>query len=137
MLLFRTDYFKSKQLKPGNLGSLSFSLFNHIIYSCSDPSKDHFTVVFLEAKPLIQSEAVVNLVVLEISIQLAIDNKVKFNFEKWQHFYHNKVTLTLTPIQRLGNQACNFKMDCDHARYNFSLQYQYNIKQTSDEIKAL
>ena len=25
----------------------------------------------------------------------------------------------------------------DHARYNSSLQYQYNIKQTSDEIKAL
>lgn len=71
MLLFGTDYFKSKQLKPGNLRSLSFSLFNHIICSCSDPSKDHFIVVFLVAKPLIQSEAVIDLVVLEISTWLA------------------------------------------------------------------
>ena len=26
-------------------------------------------------------------------------------------FYHNKVNLSLTPIQRLGNKAHNFKMD--------------------------
>ena len=31
--------------------------------------------------------------------------------EKQQHLYHNKVTLSLTLVQRLGNHACNCKMD--------------------------
>ena len=32
-------------------------------------------------------------------------------FEKQQSLYHNKVTLSLTLVQRLGNQACNCKVD--------------------------
>ena len=32
-------------------------------------------------------------------------------FEKRQSLYHNKVTLSLTLVQRLGNQACNCKVD--------------------------
>ena len=35
-----------------------------------------------------------------------------FTFEKQQGLYHSKVTHSLTPVQRLGNQACNYKMDC-------------------------
>ena len=35
----------------------------------------------------------------------------KFAFEKQQDLYHNKVTLRLTPIKRLGNQPRNCKMD--------------------------
>ena len=35
----------------------------------------------------------------------------KFAFEKQQGLYHNKVYLNLTPVQRLGNQAHNCKMD--------------------------
>ena len=34
-----------------------------------------------------------------------------FTFEKQQGLFHNLVTLSLTPVQRLGNQACNCKMD--------------------------
>ena len=51
----------------------------------------HFTVVYLVAKPLIWSEAEGDLVVTET--------------------YHNKVTLSLTPVQRLGNQVRNCEMD--------------------------
>ena len=35
----------------------------------------------------------------------------RFTFEKQQGLYHKKVTLSLTPVQRLGNQAHNGKMD--------------------------
>ena len=35
-----------------------------------------------------------------------------FTFEKQQGLYHSKVTHSLTPVQRLGNQARNYKMDC-------------------------
>ena len=35
----------------------------------------------------------------------------QFAFEKQQDLYHNKVTLSLTPIKRLGNQPRNCKMD--------------------------
>ena len=35
-----------------------------------------------------------------------------FTFEKQQGLYHSKVTHSLTPVQRLGNQAHNYKMDC-------------------------
>ena len=34
-----------------------------------------------------------------------------FTFEKQQGLYHNKVTLSLTPVQRLGNQARNCQMN--------------------------
>ena len=34
-----------------------------------------------------------------------------FTFEKQQGLYHNKVTSSLTPVQRLGNQAHNCKRD--------------------------
>ena len=34
-----------------------------------------------------------------------------FTFEKQQGLYHNKVTLSLTPVQRLGNQAHNCQMN--------------------------
>ena len=34
-----------------------------------------------------------------------------FTFEKQQGLYHNKVNLSLTPVQRLGNQTHNCKMD--------------------------
>ena len=47
--------------------------------------------MYLVAKPLIWSEAEGDLVVIET--------------------YHNKVTLSLTPVQRLGNQVRNCKMD--------------------------
>ena len=63
----------------------------------------HFTVVYLVAKPLIWSEAEGDLVVIETSIQVA--------FEKQQGLYHNMVTLCLIPVERLGNQAHNCKMD--------------------------
>ena len=33
--------------------------------------------------------------------------------------YHNKVTLSLTPVKRLGNQACNCKMDYLHDKIFF------------------
>ena len=36
----------------------------------------------------------------------------KFTFEKQQCLYHNKVTLSLTSVQRLGNQTRSCKMDC-------------------------
>ena len=46
----------------------------------------------------------------------------KFAFEKQQDLYHNKVTLSLTPIKRLGNQPRNCKMDyCFHEKRSFSL----------------
>ena len=35
----------------------------------------------------------------------------QFTFEKQQGLYHNKVTLSLTPVKRLGNQVRNCKMD--------------------------
>ena len=35
----------------------------------------------------------------------------QFTFEKQPGLYHNKVTLSLTPVKRLGNQARNCKMD--------------------------
>ena len=38
----------------------------------------------------------------------------KFAFEKQQGFYHNKVNLSLTPVQRLGDQSQNCKMDYCH-----------------------
>ena len=34
-----------------------------------------------------------------------------FTFEKQQGLYHNKVTLSLIPVQRLGNQARNCQMN--------------------------
>ena len=37
-----------------------------------------------------------------------------FKFEKQQRLYHNKVTLSLTPVQRLCNQARNCKLDYSH-----------------------
>ena len=37
--------------------------------------------------------------------------KERFTFEKQQGLYHNKVTLSLTPVQRHDNQAHNGKMD--------------------------
>ena len=41
-----------------------------------------------------------------------------FAFEKQQGLYHNRVTLCLIPVQRLGNQAYNCKMDyCKHDTY--------------------
>ena len=33
-------------------------------------------------------------------------------FEKQQGLYHNKVTLSLTPVERLGNQVHNCKINC-------------------------
>ncbi|PFX16611.1 Elongation factor G, mitochondrial [Stylophora pistillata] len=44
---------------------------------------------------------------------LSLDSMItkKFAFEKQQHLYHNKVTLTLTPVQRLGHQAHNCEKD--------------------------
>ena len=41
--------------------------------------------------------------------------KKKFTFEKQQHLYYNKVTVSLTPVERLGNQATNCPID-----YSFS-----------------
>ena len=35
----------------------------------------------------------------------------QFTFEKQQGLYHNKVNLSFTPDQRLGNQAGNCKLD--------------------------
>ena len=35
----------------------------------------------------------------------------KLAFEKQQGLYHNKVTLSLTPVQKPGNQAHICKMD--------------------------
>ena len=64
----------------------------------------------LAAKPLIWSEAEGDLVVIKTSIDLALTKK-QFAFEKQQGLYHNKVNLSLTPVQRLGNQAHNCKMD--------------------------
>ena len=37
--------------------------------------------------------------------------KERFTCEKQQGLYHNKVTLSLTPVQRHDNQAHNGKMD--------------------------
>ena len=45
-----------------------------------------------------------------------------FTFEKQQGLYHSKVTHSLTPVQRLGNQARNYKMDCWSASLKFEKQ---------------
>ena len=72
----------------------------------------NFTVVYLVTEPL--SEAEGDLVVIETSI-LFVWLKKKFTFEKQQHLYYNKVTVSLTPVERLGNQATNCPID-----YSFS-----------------
>ena len=60
--------------------------------------------LYLVSKPLILSEAEGDLVVMVVSRIIK-----KFSFEKQQTLYHNKVTLSLTPVQRLGIQARNCK----------------------------
>ena len=69
----------------------------------------YFTVVYLVTKPLIWSEAENNLVVIDQYL-VGITTR-QFTFEKQQGLYHNKVTLSLTLVKRLGNQARNCKMD--------------------------
>ena len=69
----------------------------------------NFTVVYLVAKSLIWSKAESNLVVVETTVSSITTRQ--FTFEKQPGLYHNKVTLSLTPVKRLGNQARNCKMD--------------------------
>ena len=69
----------------------------------------HFTVVYLVAKSLIWSKAESNLVVVETTVSSITTRQ--FTFEKQPGLYHNKVTLSLTPVKRLSNQARNCKMD--------------------------
>ena len=70
-----------------------------------------FAVVYFVAKPLIWTES--DPVVIETSIYLAWQqsNLHSKKLEKQQGLYHNKVNLSLTPVQRLGNQAHNCKKD--------------------------
>ena len=49
-----------------------------------------------------------------------------FIFEKQQRLYHNKATLSLTPIQRLGNQA-----------HHYDIDYRKKHKGTYDALKII
>ena len=50
--------------------------------------------------------------------------------------YHKKATLSLTPVQRLGNQACNCKIDysIDHCIRITNQNYKENTKETPLEL---
>ena len=50
--------------------------------------------------------------------------------------YHKKATLGLTPVQRLGNQACNCKIDysIDHRIRITNQNYKENTKETPLEL---
>ena len=77
---------------------------------------DHFTVVCLVAWPLNESEAGVDLALIETSLLfickflLISMRTASLTWEKQGGFYENKVTSSLTFIQRPGNQARNCKM---------------------------
>ena len=68
-----------------------------------------FIVVYIVAKLLIWNEAESNRVVRD-QFLVSITTR-QCTFEKQQGLYHNKVSLSLTPVKRLGNQARNCKMD--------------------------
>ena len=53
----------------------------------------------------------------------------KLAFEKQQGLYHNKVTLSLTPVQRPGNQAHICKMDYYVILQKVKVTYTYVKKQ--------
>ena len=67
----------------------------------------------LVPKPLIWSETEVDHVVIKTSIWLSLVGMItkSFAFEKQQDLYQKKATFSRTPVQRLGNQARNCKMD--------------------------
>ena len=70
---------------------------------------DHFTVVCLVAWPLNESEAGVDLVLIETSqlflckFLLISMRTVSLTKEKWEGFYQNEVNSSCTFIQRPGN----------------------------------
>ena len=68
-----------------------------------------FIVVYIVAKLLIWNEAESYRVVRD-QFLVSITTR-QCTFEKQQGLYHNKVSLSLTPVKRLGNQARNCKMD--------------------------
>ena len=79
-------------------------------------SIDHFTVVCLVAWPLNESEAGVDLVLIETLLLfickflLISMRTASLTREKQGGFYQNKVTSSLTFIQRPDNEAHNCKM---------------------------
>ena len=82
----------------------------------------HFTVVYSVTKPLIWSEGESDLVVIELAW---------VTFEKQEGLYHNKVNLSLTRVQRFGNQAHSCEMDyCEFCicafLAGFCLRWVYN-----------
>ena len=79
---------------------------------------DHFTVMCLVAWPLNESEAGVDLVLIETSLLFSCKfllismRTTSLTLEKQGGFYQNKVNSSLTFIQRPGNKAHNCKMVC-------------------------
>ena len=91
-----------------------------IVYKRKNGPIDHFTVVCLVAWPLNESEAGVDLVLIETSllfickfllISMKTENSI-INMRKAGRFLSNRgqVTSSLTFIQRPGNYAHNCKM---------------------------
>ena len=79
------------------------------LVQCVEAIIDHFTVVFLVACPLNESEAWVDLVLIETSLLFICQfllismRKASLTWEKQGGSYQNKVTSCLTFIQRPGN----------------------------------